>query len=148
MEYLPGILQDVKLLRSSAGNQVKIFSKVIVESNVTANITRPSDSFTTVPPIVNVGEWGCTGHNLETIIVLVLLTLYFIPQRSQHSLSCQDNDYSLVDSLVFIDSQNYRYRTINKHMNCTDVNKWSADIVAIIPSFVESEKGLFRVTVI
>ena len=28
-------------------------------------------------------------------------------------------------------------------MNCNDVNKWSKDIVAIIPSFVKSEKGLF-----
>ena len=28
-------------------------------------------------------------------------------------------------------------------MNCKDVNKWSTDIVAIIPSFVESEKGYF-----
>ena len=28
-------------------------------------------------------------------------------------------------------------------MNCNDVNKGSTDIVAIIPSFVESEKGLF-----
>ena len=27
-------------------------------------------------------------------------------------------------------------------MNCNDVNKWSTCIVAIIPSFVESEKGL------
>ena len=28
-------------------------------------------------------------------------------------------------------------------MNCNDVNKWSTEIVAIIPSFVESEQGLF-----
>ena len=63
-------------------------------------------------------------------------------------LSCQENDYSLVDWLGFIDSQHYRYRTINKYMNCKDVNKWSMDIVAIIPSFVESKKGLFRVTAI
>ena len=28
-------------------------------------------------------------------------------------------------------------------MNCNDVNKWSTDLVAIIPYFVESEKGLF-----
>ena len=63
-------------------------------------------------------------------------------------MSCQGNDYSLVDSLVFIDSQDYRYRTINKHMNCNNVDKWSKDIVAIIPSFVESEKGLFLVTAI
>ena len=61
---------------------------------------------------------------------------------------CQDNDYSTVDSLGFIDSQYYRYRTINKYMNCNDVNKLSMDIVAIIPSFVKSEKGLFRVTVV
>ena len=27
-------------------------------------------------------------------------------------VSCQDNDYSLVDSLIFIDSQDYRYRKI------------------------------------
>ena len=59
-------------------------------------------------------------------------------------LSCQDNVYSLDDSLIlFINSQDYRYRTINKYMNCNDVNKWSTDIVAIIPSFVESKNGLF-----
>ena len=57
---------------------------------------------------------------------------------------CQDHEYSLVDSLIFfIDSLDYRYRTINKYMNCNDVNKWSTDIVAIIPSFVESKSGLF-----
>ena len=28
-------------------------------------------------------------------------------------------------------------------MNCNDVNKWSTDIVAIIPSFVESKSRLF-----
>ena len=33
-------------------------------------------------------------------------------------------------------------------MNCKNMNKWSADIVAIIPPFVESEKALFRVTAI
>ena len=58
-----------------------------------------------------------------------------------NSVLCQDNDYSLVDSLGFIDSQDYRYRTINKYMNCIDVNKWFTDIVAIIPSFDESKKG-------
>ena len=41
-------------LRSCSGNRVKIgFRKVILESNVTPNITRSSDSFSTVPPIVN-----------------------------------------------------------------------------------------------
>ena len=49
------------------------FSKVILETNVTHNITRSSDSFSTVPTIVNRGDWGCIVRDLETIIVLVLL---------------------------------------------------------------------------
>ena len=28
-------------------------------------------------------------------------------------------------------------------MNCNDMNKWSTDIIAIIPSFVGSKSGLF-----
>ena len=44
-----------------------------MESNAAHNITRSSDSFTTVPPIVNKGDWGCIVGDLETIIVLVLL---------------------------------------------------------------------------
>ena len=56
------------------------FSKVILESNVTPNITRSSDKFSTVPPIVNAGDWGCIMRDLETIIVLVLLAFNFIPR--------------------------------------------------------------------
>ena len=48
----------------------RCFSKVILESNVTPNITRSSASFSTVPPIVNAGEWGCVVRDLGTIIVL------------------------------------------------------------------------------
>ena len=44
-----------------------------MESNITNNITRLSDSFSTVPPIMNRGDWGCIELDLETIIVLVLL---------------------------------------------------------------------------
>ena len=65
----------------------RCFSKVIFESNVTPKITRSSDSFSTVPPIVNGGDWGCILRDLETIIVLVLLAFNFIPQRSHHSLT-------------------------------------------------------------
>ena len=65
----------------------RCFSKVILESIVTPNITRSSDSVTTVPPIVNGGDWGCIVSDLETIIVLVLLAFNFIPQRSHHSLT-------------------------------------------------------------
>ena len=58
------------------------FSKVILD--VTTNITRSSDSFSTVLPIVNAGDFGCIVLDLETIIVLVLLSFNFIPQRSHH----------------------------------------------------------------
>ena len=57
------------------------------ESNVTPKITRSSDIFSTVLPIVNAGDWGCIVLDLETIIVLVLLTFNFFPQRSYHSLT-------------------------------------------------------------
>ena len=51
----------------------RCFSKVILESNVTHNITKSSDSFSTVLPIINSGDWGCIVRDLEAIIVLVLL---------------------------------------------------------------------------
>ena len=55
--------------------------------NVTPNITRPSDSFNTVPVVANAGDWGCIVRDLETIIVLVLLAFNFISQRLHHSLT-------------------------------------------------------------
>ena len=61
--------------------------KFSLESNVAPNITRSSDSSSTVPPIVNGGDWGCIVRDLETIIVLVLLSFNLIPQRSHHSLT-------------------------------------------------------------
>ena len=39
------------------------------------NITRSSDSFSTVPSIVNGGDSGYIVRDLENIIVLVLLRL-------------------------------------------------------------------------
>ena len=56
------------------------FLKVILESNVTPNISKSSDSFSTVPPIVYGGDWGCTVSDLETIIALVLFAFNLIPQ--------------------------------------------------------------------
>ena len=63
------------------------FSKVSLESNVTSNITKSSDSFSKVPPIVNRDYWGCIECDLETIIFLVFLAFNFISQRSHHSLT-------------------------------------------------------------
>ena len=45
----------------------------MLESNVTPNILKSSDSFITFPPIVNGGDWGCIACDLETIIVLLTL---------------------------------------------------------------------------
>ena len=76
-----------RLWESAMETERRCFSKVILESIVTPNITRSSDSFSTFPPIVNGGDWGCIVRDLETIIVLVLLAFNFIPQRSHHSLT-------------------------------------------------------------
>ena len=48
---------------------------------------RSSDSFSPVPTIINGGDWGCIVHDLQTVIVLVLLAFNLIPQRSHHSLT-------------------------------------------------------------
>ena len=64
-----------------------MFLKVILESNVTLNITRSSDSLSTVLSIVYRGNWGCTVRDLGPIVVLVLLAFSFIPQRSNYSLT-------------------------------------------------------------
>ena len=63
-------------------------------------------------------------------------------------MSCQGNDYSLADSLIFIDSQDYRYRTINRCINDDHTEESVMDVVAIIAIIVESEKGLFWVTAV
>ena len=53
-------LKIPNLREASLENERRYFSKVILESNVTPNITRLSESFSTVPPIVN----GGTGDAL------------------------------------------------------------------------------------
>ena len=63
-------------------------------------------------------------------------------------LSCQDNDYSLGDSLIFIDSQDYRYRTINRCINDDHTEESLMYVGANIALIVESEKGLFMVEII
>ena len=52
-----------------------------MESSVTPNITRSSDSFRTVPPIVNGGDWGCIVRDMEIIIVLGLTRVQFHPPK-------------------------------------------------------------------
>ena len=70
---LQNFLKILSLWEAAMETERRCFSKVILESNVTHNITRSSDSFSAVPPIVNRGDWGCIVRDLETIIVLVLL---------------------------------------------------------------------------
>ena len=80
-----GFLKIPSLWEAALETKWRCFSKISLESNDTPNITRSSDSFCIVPPIVNGGDWGCIVRDLETIIVLVLLSFNFIPQRSHHS---------------------------------------------------------------
>ena len=87
MKYRQEILKIPSLWEAALETVRICFSKVILESNVTHNISRSSDSFSTVSPIINGGDWECIVHDMETIIVLVLLAFNFIPQRSHHSLT-------------------------------------------------------------
>ena len=47
-------------------NRAKMLLKSHLGINVTPNITRSLESFSTVPPIVNGGDWRCIVRNLET----------------------------------------------------------------------------------
>ena len=80
------ILKIPNLRDAALERERRCISKFILKSKVTSNISRSSDSFGTVLPIVNEGDWGCIVRDLETIIVLVWLAINFIPQRSHHSL--------------------------------------------------------------
>ena len=57
----------------------------------------------------------------------------------QMRVSCQDNDYSLVDSLIFIDSQDYRYRMINRCINCFHTDESHMNVVANIALVVDTD---------
>ena len=74
MEHSPGLLQDTKSLKNCSRSQAKMILKGHLESNVAPNITRSSDSFSTVQLIVNGGDWGCIVRDLETIIVFLGVT--------------------------------------------------------------------------
>ena len=74
MEHSAGLPQDTKSLRICFGNRAKMLLKGHLGIKcLSRNIIRSSDSFSTVPPIVNGGDWGCIVLDLETIIILVLL---------------------------------------------------------------------------
>ena len=68
-----------------------VFAKLLLKGHLWIKChsqnNKSSDSFSTVPPIVNGGDWGCIVRDFETIIVLVLVAFNFIPQRSHHSLT-------------------------------------------------------------
>ena len=53
---------------------------------------------------------------------------------------CQDNECSLVDSLIFNNLQDYRYRTINRCINCYHMDEFHVDVAANIALVVEREK--------
>ena len=53
MEYSSRLPQDTKSLRSCSGTRAKLLRKSHLGIKCTPNITRSSDSFSTVPPIVS-----------------------------------------------------------------------------------------------
>ena len=95
------LLEIPGLWEAALETERRCFWKVILESNFTHNISRASDSFSTVAPKVNRGDWWCIVRDcgcivrdwrcivrdLETVIVLFLLILNFIIRRPYHSLS-------------------------------------------------------------
>ena len=82
-----GFVKIPSLWEAAVETERRCFSKVILELNVTPNISRSSDFFSTVPPIINGGNWWCIGHHLDSIIVVILLAFSFISQRSLNSLT-------------------------------------------------------------
>ena len=83
------ICQDfpkIPSLWNCSADRAKIRLKSHLESKVTPKVSISSDSFSTVPPI-NADDWGCIVRDRETIIISVLLSFSFIPQRSYHSLT-------------------------------------------------------------
>ena len=90
-------------------------SKVILESNVTPNMTRSSDCFSTVTPMVNGDDWGCI--DLETIIVLFLLSFNFIHQRSHHSLTLAMSRIRDSAAVTVIPGDNLRFAS-KWHLKC------------------------------
>ena len=89
VEYSPGLSQDTKSLRSCSGNRAKMLLKGLFESNVIPNISRTSDSFSIVPPIFDMGDWGCSVRDPKTIIVLVVLAFNLIQNGHTTHLSCR-----------------------------------------------------------
>ena len=71
IEHLPRLLQDTKSLRSCYRNQEKMFLKYHFGIKYTTNMTRSSDSFSTVLSIVDGGDWGCIVCDLETISIVL-----------------------------------------------------------------------------
>ena len=71
-------LKIPSLREAALETERRCFSKVKLESNVTANISRSTDSFSTVPSMVNGGGWGCIVRDLETRSAIVYLITHII----------------------------------------------------------------------
>ena len=67
MEYSSRLPQDTKSLRSCSGTRAKLLLKSHLGIKCTPNITRSSDSFSTVPPIVSrvTGDALCVTWRLS-----------------------------------------------------------------------------------
>ena len=63
----------------------RCFSNVIVATNVTPNITRSADSFSTVPSRVNGVNWGWKVCDLETHSLSLTRIQFHSPQVTAHT---------------------------------------------------------------
>ena len=63
-----------------SGNLAKMLLNGHLGIKCHSQYNKVTDSFSTIPPIVTGGDWGCIVQDLETIIVLVLLSFNFIPK--------------------------------------------------------------------
>ena len=72
MEYPPGLPRDTKSLRSCSEDQAKMLLKGKLESNVTPNISRSSDSFSTVQELAKTTALRHSCHHVNQIAPTIL----------------------------------------------------------------------------
>ena len=81
-------LKIPNLWEAAPETEQRCFSNVILESNVTPNITRSSDSYSTVLPIIKGGERGYIVCDQETILVLTRIQFH-APKVTPLTNPCQ-----------------------------------------------------------
>ena len=76
----------------------RCFLNVIFASNVTPNITRYADSFSTVPSIVNGVDWGWIVSDLDYHSLSLICIQFHSPQVTPHTNPVQIKIHGLCNS--------------------------------------------------